>query len=244
VTTNTLEKRRLEQKALCDGMLRSLIEPFGWSAEQLVDHRTRALRDVIRHAQKESPWIGERVAHLDADSLTEEDLASVAPMTKDDLLAHFDEIVTDRRLTLEACGAHLASGSDEYLFNEYRVLATGGTSGVRAVVPVGFEDFAAASAMLRRPMVRWMLTEAPFGGRTPVIARIGPVQGTHLSTHHGWLHGQPGIPIATPLADIVSTLNERQPDVLGTYPSLIPLLAAEAAAGRLAIAPSAVVCAR
>jgi phenylacetate-coenzyme A ligase PaaK-like adenylate-forming protein len=243
VTTATLEERRIEQKALCDGMLPSIVKPLNWSAEQLVEHRNRALRHLIRHAQENSPWIGKRVAHLDADSVTEDDLSSVTPMTKDDLLEHFDEIVTDRRLTLAACEAHLASGGDEYLFDEYRVMATGGTSGVRAVVPVGWDEFAAASAMLRRPLVRWMMTEAPFSGRAPVLARVGPVRGAHFSSHHGWLHGQPAIPIAAPIADIVASLNERQPDVLGMYPSLIPLLAAEAAAGRLTIAPRAVVCA-
>jgi phenylacetate-coenzyme A ligase PaaK-like adenylate-forming protein len=184
------------------------------------------------------------VAHLDARSVTEDDLSSVAPITKEDLLANFDEIVTDPRLTLEVCESHLESGTDNYLFDEYRVLATGGTSGVRAIAPLGWEEFATASAMVRRPLARWMHTSKdPFGGRPPVLVRIGPAQGAHFSTHHGWLHGQSAILLTASLNDIVASLNERQPDVVGTYPSLIPLLAAEAIAGRLIITPSVVVCA-
>lgn len=244
MSTSTLEERRIEQKALCDRMIPSLVEPLSWSAERLVEHRTRALRDLVRHAQEKSEWIGERVAHLDARSVNEDDLNSVAPITKSDLLTHFDEIVTDPRLTLETCQSHLESRTNNYLFDEYRVLTTGGTSGVRAIVPIAWEEFASASAMVRRPLARWMhMSKDPFGGRPPVLVRIGPDEGPHFSSQHGWLHGQSAISLTTSLDDIVASLNERQPDVLGTYPSLIPLLAGEATAGRLHITPSVVVCA-
>ncbi len=51
-------------------------------------------------------------------------------MTKDDLMEHFDEVVTDRRLTRDVVEAHLAAlSTDAYLLDEYHVCASGGSSG-------------------------------------------------------------------------------------------------------------------
>ena len=67
-------------------------------------------------------------------------------MTKTDVMTHWDAIVTDRRLTLADCNAHIAAKlngtcKDYYYLDEYLVIATGGSSGVRGVFPWGWNEF-------------------------------------------------------------------------------------------------------
>ena len=55
-------------------------------------------------------------------------------MTKDDLMANFDAIVTDDRLSLDVCDAHLETlTEDAYLLDRYHVVASGGSTGRRGV---------------------------------------------------------------------------------------------------------------
>ncbi|WP_222598752.1 hypothetical protein, partial [Klebsiella sp. Kps] len=54
-----------------------------------------------------SPWHARRLAHVDPDTLTGDDLSIIPVMTKADVMANWDDVVTDRRLTLELAEAHL-----------------------------------------------------------------------------------------------------------------------------------------
>ncbi len=51
-------------------------------------------------------------------------------MTKDDLMANFDEIVTDNRLRLEVVEEHLEglTAADAYLFGRYHAVASSGST--------------------------------------------------------------------------------------------------------------------
>ena len=65
-------------------------------------------------------------------------LAELPALHKRDLIRDFEGIVTDPRITLAALQSHVREmrGPDPLLLGEYRILATGGTSGqdgIRAV---------------------------------------------------------------------------------------------------------------
>src|ERR1700759_2645162 len=97
-------------------------ERLTWPLERL--HRTRyeRLRALLRTAKARSPWHAERLAGIDLDAVTGSDLAAIPTMTKTDVMEHWDEIVTDRRLTLELAEAHLervAADGPAYLLGEY-----------------------------------------------------------------------------------------------------------------------------
>jgi phenylacetate-coenzyme A ligase PaaK-like adenylate-forming protein len=88
----TLRQRQVER------MLEMLPEYFArstWPAERLRAERERALRALVAHAQARSPWHARRLQGIDAERLREADLGTLPVMTKDDLMEHFDEIVTD-----------------------------------------------------------------------------------------------------------------------------------------------------
>src|SRR6267142_1373926 len=70
-----------------------------WPLEQLHALRDMRLRALLRAAKEGSPWHAERLRSIDPDAARPPDLASVPTMTKADLMAHWDDIVTDRRPT-------------------------------------------------------------------------------------------------------------------------------------------------
>ena len=78
-----------------------------WSAADIAAERQRALRHLVAVAQERSPWHRRRLAGVDAARLTEADLAAIPPMTKDDLMASFDDIVTDSRWDMTYLGMQI-----------------------------------------------------------------------------------------------------------------------------------------
>jgi len=214
-----------------------------WPAARLRAGRERGLRALVAHARARSPWHGRRLAGLDPDRLRETDLPDLPVMTKDDLMEHFDEVVTDRRLTRDVVEAHLAAlSTDAYLLDEYHVCASGGSSGRRGAFVYDFEGWVTAWGSLARFIMR-MTTEV-FGpdSAPPVVAMIAADKASHMTAAFSQTFRVPGLrlhrlPATWPLARIVAALNEIQPDSLQGYASVIHQLAAEALAGRLRIAP-------
>ena len=119
------------------------------------DLRQRHLADLAallpEHGQR-LRWPAERLAGVDPDGFEEADLAGLPPMTKDDLMANWDQVVTDRRLTLELVEGHLAGvESNTYLFDELHAVASGGSTGRRGIFVFGWEAWATAYAGFVRP---------------------------------------------------------------------------------------------
>src|SRR5262245_57765723 len=90
------------------------LDRLTWSADRLRTGRTLRLRELLRMARAHSSWHRARLSTVDA--IDEDRLRELPVMTKSDLMAHFDEIVADRRVTLDLVNAHLAGlTSDAYL---------------------------------------------------------------------------------------------------------------------------------
>src|SRR5436190_1944709 len=90
-----------------------------------------SLRKLRGHLRRDR-----RLARVDLATVTGDDLSAIPPMTKADLMASWDEIVTDRRLTLDLANAHLARVAEDgpaYLLDDYQVVTSGGSSGRRGV---------------------------------------------------------------------------------------------------------------
>jgi phenylacetate-coenzyme A ligase PaaK-like adenylate-forming protein len=214
---------------------------LSWSADEVRAERERRLRSMIAVAKERSPGHRERLAHLDAERVTEADLASIPPMTKDDLMRNFDGIVTDRRLSRASVEAHLdRSEGNPYLLDEYRVVASGGSSGTRGVFVYDWNGWLLFFLAFSRLRVRAQLADALVGAQ-PVWVVIGGGKPSHMSFAMPQTFGVRGavtsLAATLPLADIVARLNELQPVMLTGYPSPMPALAHAAASGRLAISP-------
>jgi phenylacetate-coenzyme A ligase PaaK-like adenylate-forming protein len=237
------ETLRQRQVARMLELLPDLLARLTWPADRHREARETALRGLVAHAREHSPWHRRRLADVAPDALRESDLRALPTMTKDDLMDHFDEIVTDPRLTRDGVERHLASlTSDAYLCDTYHACASGGSSGRRGAFVYDFDAWALAFASNLRFGIRLTEQLLGAGGMPRVIAMVAADKATHMTAAMSETFALPGgsshrFPATWPLERIVAGLNELQPDFLMAYASVLYQLTREAAAGRLRISP-------
>ena len=239
------EYEELRQRHLTDlaSLLAEHVQRLRWPAERLAAERRDRLRDLLRVAKAASPWHRDRLAEIHPDRFQEADLAGLPPMTKDDLMANWDQVVTDRRLGLDLVEAHLAGlRADAYLFDELHAVASGGSTGRRGVFAFGWRAWATAYAGFLRPTVWDGAVTPELAGLPTRAAMVGAEHATHMTSALPQTFHNPSIqvarfPVNQPIDQIVTGLNAYQPLSLMGYPSMLALLAAEARAGRLRILP-------
>lgn len=88
------DELRARHAAAAMAQLPDHVARMDWSALQIGAQRHQALARLLGVARARSPWHRARLAGVDLDTITPTTLSEIPPMTKDDLLAHFDEIVT------------------------------------------------------------------------------------------------------------------------------------------------------
>lgn len=219
-----------------------------WPAGRIRAERQAALRRLLRVAIDGSPWHRRRLTGIDPESCTVADLASVPVMTKDDLVTNFDEVVTDRRVTAERVERHLAALGDQdaYLLDAYHVAVSGGSSGRRATFVFDWESWQKYFLALFRYIYRDPRSATGRGGKAPLVVGLTASSSGHISSslRQTFSPREPaaiGLPVLDPLEKNVRRLNEIQPDVLFTYPSILRPLVAEKRAGRLRVDPMAII---
>ena len=175
--------------------------------------------------------------------MTVEDIENLPVMTKSDLMDNFDDIVTDRRLDRAVCENHLEHlDGDAYLFDEFHVVASGGSSGQRGVFVFGWEAWAVCYLSVIRFQIRDWFGDPELANVPRVAAVVAAAQATHGSGALGRTFSGTGttrhfLPVTLPLAEIVAGLNALQPTILQGYSSMLHRLALEASRGRLHILP-------
>jgi len=238
------EQRRLQHRDHLVQIAGPMIERVDWSGDRLEAHRQQHLRGLLRHVRARSPWHARRLGALDPDAATEADLARVPPMTKDDLMSHWDEIVTDPRLSLARREEHLDGLREPaYLEGEFYAVASGGSSGSRGVFVYGWDEWAIFYASYTRWLFRGIAARGQAFSEERVVASIGASAPTHATSAAAQTFAAPGqeahsFPVARPMAETVAGLNRLQPDILLGYASALHALASEALAGRLEIRPT------
>jgi phenylacetate-CoA ligase len=228
-------------------MMPQQLERITWSGERLRTERQERLRALVRVAKERSPWHRKRLAHLDPERLREEDLEQIPAMTKDDLMEHWDDIVTERRLSLDLVESHLSSlTTDAYLLDRYHVVASGGSSGRRGVSVYDWD----AWTLSYLGFIRWLLWDrlsAPELATAPMVAATVVAQAaSHMTSAQAQTFSNPMLtvhqfPVPFPQQQIVAGLNQVKPTYLYGYPSALHQLTHEARAGNLHIAPKRIV---
>ncbi len=241
------EALRQRHVALFTRLMASHVPRLHWSADELRSERRDRLRALLRAARSGSPWHRRRLAGIDPDRFDEDDLDRIPPMTKADLMANWDDVVTDRRLTLDHVERHLAGlTSDAYLFDEVHAIASGGSTGTRGVYVYGWEPWAVAYAGFVRMNV-WDRAVTPELAAAPnTIAMVAARHATHMTSAIAETFSNPALhvvrfPISLPIQQIVDGLNELQPTTLLAYASALGMLVGEVRAGRLRIAPRRII---
>ena len=214
-----------------------------WTREQVLENQTLRLRAVVAHAQEFSPFHTERLGHLDASRLELTDLPSIPPMTKAEVMAHWDQIVTDRRLHLADVTSHLerlhqGQHEDFYYLQEFYAAATGGTSGKRGVFLWDWETFIVTSNICYRMEVQLDLLHPTSSPRRTAVICAGSFVHASRLLFPTMLDPQRDVLVIaadTPIEKMVSQLNHYQPDRLVGYASIVQELCAEALDGRLKV---------
>jgi phenylacetate-coenzyme A ligase PaaK-like adenylate-forming protein len=225
-------------------------EKLYWPRERLHALRDQRLRALLRTAKERSPWHARRLRHIDPEQVRGDDLSSLPPMTKDDLRENWDEIVTDRRLTLELVNRHLhevASTGPAYLLDQYHAVASSGSSGQRTVFVFDFRSWLEARLVMARHemgIARWLGLEGRVYDRLAVVAAPNAVHesGALFQTFGIDSTSFRTIPSTLPIEEIVDGLNDYQPAAIQTYPSVLRSLTNAARAGRLRIRPRFIMC--
>ena len=223
--------------------LRDHLERVEWSRERIDAERRLRLRELLRIACERSAFHRARLAGIRVDRLEERDLARLPPMTKADVMGHFDAIVTDPRLSRETVEAHLASLGEEprYLPGGFQAIASGGSSGVRGVYVYDWDAWRTCYLGWIRYLVR------DLGGRPFTMAAVTAGRAIHVSRALLQTFSDPeeiavrSLPVTWPVDRIVEGLNQLQPDAFGGYPSALPALVLAAQDGRLKIRPRRVI---
>jgi len=208
-----------------------------WTRRQLEEYQGRALRLLREHAYARSLFYGR--FHK---GFTDRPLDELPVLTKQMVMEHFDELVTDPTIQLADVEAHLAtlSGGDELFNGRYRVASTSGSTGKRGLFLWDPGEWATILASYNRSF-DWAGVGAGITHRTR-MAVVNSTTPWHQSARVGASVHSPWVPTlridsGDPLESIVERLNSFRPKVLVAYASVAQLLAEEQLAGRLRISP-------
>lgn len=213
--------------------------------------KLQKFRALARYANLHAPYYADIIRERGIDVRTCMP-ADFPVLTKSLLMANFDAIVTDPRLTKQGVADFLTRSSNpaERLFDEITVMHTSGTSG-----EVGYFLSAPADrARMRANSLRNREAFRQFPLRWPGLRRARVAfygaTGGHYAGVTGVAMMQRGVArffvkaeafeVNTPLPAVVMGLNDFQPDVLFGYTTALKILADEQCAGRLKIRPMAV----
>jgi phenylacetate-CoA ligase len=233
------------QGALAAGM-DDHVRRLAWDAERLAVTQRDGLHRLLTHAVEHSPFHGRRLAGIDVDRLDPWDLTALPVMTKSDMMASFDDVVTDRRVTLPLIEHALAGTRTEPVpvDGDYVAMATGGSSGQRGVFVYDRAALTAfASALSRRLVARLQAIGGPPPGGLPIamVAAASAVHATGLAPTLSIGGDMPfrflPVPVTLPLPEIVERLNTLQAPALYGYASMLTRLAVEQREGRLRLSP-------
>ncbi|MCL4251647.1 MAG: phenylacetate--CoA ligase family protein [Anaerolineae bacterium] len=209
------------------------------------------LQAMIAFARSHSPFYQTLYQHLpkQIDRLTD-----LPPVTKHDLMAHFDEWATDPEIREDSVRAFIADPAligVPYL-GRYGVWQTSGTTGLPGVFVHDANAIATYYALVEmRGILSWMTVPELWQlmrrhWRTAFVFATGGHFGSNTfdALTRQLRPGSSEIPILSvhmPLADLVHALNDSQLAILETYPSVLAILTNEQASGRLKIKPLLIV---
>ena len=211
----------------------------------------RRLDALVDCARTRSPYYRAALRGLPASGPVR--LVDLPSVTKTELMLRFDDWVTDPAVTRAGVQEFLGDPTrvGESFLGRYLVTTTSGSTGSPAIVLFDAQArrvaiaISAVRGVASVPWGQWRRV-ARLGGRQVAIFATGG----HFLAETFLLHRLRARPIrrrfarllsvTTPLDELVDELNAFRPAFLGSYPSVLDLLAREQEAGRLAIAPAVV----
>jgi phenylacetate-coenzyme A ligase PaaK-like adenylate-forming protein len=200
-------------------------------------------RKIVRHAVRKSPYYRRKFKGVDLANCQPTDLPT---LTKPEMMEHFDEIVTDRRVTRAKVEAFVADPANvgKYLLGKYVVCHTSGSQGQPALIVQDKYAFLLLFAMQAarghampkswntlldrlRNRTRWAIfllrpgfypSSVAFNYMPPPLKKLASIRFLRVSD---------------PLEESIRHLNEFQPHIITAYAHVLENLAKAELAGKL-----------
>ena len=218
------------------------------SREQLLELQQHKLREIVAWAYEQCPFYydlytkhGFKKEHI--GTLKIDDLPII---DKSMLMKHFNDVVTDKKLTFNELEAYI-QGNDDPAHNymgKYKILHTSGTSGKIGIFPTSTNDVAYVLGRLLNRFAPVTFKHLFFKQKVAYFAAThGHFIGvTYLTAAPKASMKVKIFSILDPLSDIVEALNKFQPEEITGYASSMEMLAEQAEKGNLNIKPKTIVC--
>jgi phenylacetate-CoA ligase len=203
--------------------------------------------EMVAFARTHSPYYRERYRGLPEKV---EDPGMLPMTSKKELMARFDDWVTDRSVASEHVSAFVDTPDliGERYLGKYLVATTSGTTGNLGIFLMDERALAVNMALTSRAMSAWLsvsdvISLVARGGRMAMIVAteghfLAIAGAMYLRKANRWIgSAMQFFSVHLPLPELVSQLNRFRPAIILGYGSTMALLASEQAAGRLQINP-------
>ncbi|NUM46558.1 MAG: phenylacetate--CoA ligase family protein [Anaerolineales bacterium] len=220
--------------------------------ELLAARQHERLNELVTFARAHSRFYAEKYRGLPE---TIRDVRQLPPVTKPELMEHFDEVITDPAVRKADVQKHIADLGNlgKPFLGKYMVWTTSGTTGTPGIFleDKNWEAVISAVNVLRiggewynRDVIKGMMKAG--GNSASVFAGNGHFFGVTMLERQRQSNRSRGkriqlIPVTLPINEIVQRLNALQPAMFAGYASALGLLAQEQLEGRLNIHPSIVI---
>lgn len=209
------------------------------SRGQLEAAQLRKFRRIVAYAQRHSPYYRAIIEQRKIDP------ARCVPtdfpvLTKMDVIRHFDELVTDRRITREQITEFLATSTNpaEMFEGRYHVVHTSGTSGTVGYFVFSHRAWIKGSVhVVRVSPLRWRrrtafiaATRGHFAGASLML--------TGNEGSNWFFYDVRAFDVGQPLSQVIEELNRFQPKMLCGYATMLKVLAEAQERGELHIQPT------
>lgn len=204
--------------------------------------------EMVDFARKNSTFYRELYQDLPEQV---EDSTFLPVTSKKELMAHFNDFVTDPEVKFEDVSAFVENPDliGEYFLGKYTVATTSGTTGKKGIFLIDERSFKVVGALAFRMMTSWLglsdfIRILVNRGRLTMINAMGrhfasAIAAARIKKKRNKRYQV--LPVNMPIPDMVKNLNQFQPIILAPYASMGPLLASEKDAGRLHINPTLIV---
>lgn len=220
--------------------------------EMIAARQQERLNDLVKFSRANSRFYAEKYRGL-PETIT--DASILPPVTKVELMDHFDEVVTDPSVRKEDVQKHISDLGNigKPFLGKYMVWTTSGTTGAPGIFLEDKKWDAVITAVnVLRMGGEWYTSKVIFGmmkaggNSASVFAGNGHFLGVTMlerqrNTNRSRRKRIRLVPVTLPIHAIVKQLNELQPAMFSGYASALGLLAQEQLEGRLKIHPSIVI---
>jgi phenylacetate-coenzyme A ligase PaaK-like adenylate-forming protein len=208
--------------------------------------RQARLAELVAFARANSHYYDQ---HYHSVPQTISDIQELPPTQKKELMSNFDRWVTDKAVTRAGIEAFIADPSriGQVYLNKYLACTTSGSTGTPAILLHDARWLVVNSGLslghISRQWLTWRTAAQMLRG-----VRFGLISATHshfygmtmverMRRNPRYQKTKRIFSIFSPLPQLVDQLNEFQPMMLNSYPTMLTLLAKEQLAGRLNIHP-------